>query len=43
MEIIWRVISWGGRGEWEEGTEIKKQNRYVQNRQGDVKKSIGNV
>ena len=43
MEIIGRVISWEGKGgEWGEGTGDKKQKRYVQNRRGDVKNSIGN-
>ena len=43
MEIIWRVISWdrevreGGRG-----TRIKKYKLVEQNRQEDVKNSIGN-
>ena len=43
MEIIWRVISW--EEEWEEwgnGAGIKKHNWQVQNRQGDVKSSLGN-
>ena len=45
MEITWRVIS--GRQEREngvggEGTENKKHTWKVQNRQGEVKNSIGN-
>ena len=43
MEITWRVISreWE-RGEWGKGTGNKKHNWSVQNRQGEVKISIGN-
>ena len=43
MEITWRVTS--GEGEGEEGgkgTGNKKSNCYVQNRQGEVKNSVGN-
>ena len=31
-----------GGGEWGKGTENKKHNWQVQNRQGEVKNSIGN-
>ena len=41
MEITWRVIS--GEGETGgKGTGKKKHKWYVQNRQGEVKNSIGN-
>ena len=42
MEITWRVIS----GAWENGgkcTGNKKHKWWVENRQGEVKNSIGNV
>ena len=47
MEITWRPISGEGEGgEWgkwyKEGTENKKHKCQVQNRQGEVKNSIGN-
>ena len=43
MKITWRVISWQGEGEeWGKGAEIKKLHWWVQNRQGNVKNSIGN-
>ena len=43
IEIIWRVISWDGEGtNRENDAGIKKHNYQVQNRQGDVKNSIGN-
>ena len=43
MEITWRVTSGEGEGEeWGKGTGNKKSNCYVQNRQGEVKNSIGN-
>ena len=43
IDIIGRVISWEGVGEnGEKGTGSKKQNWQVQNRQGDIKNSIGN-
>ena len=43
MEISWRVISWEGeREERGENMEIIKHNWWVQNRQGDVKNSMGN-
>ena len=43
MEIIWRVISGEREGEnVRQGTRNKKQNWQVQNRQGEVKNSIGN-
>ena len=43
MEITWRVISGEGRGEnWGEGTGNKKHGWWVQNRQGEVKNSMGN-
>ena len=32
----------GGEENWGKGAGIKKHNWYVQNRQGDVKNSIGN-
>ena len=38
MEIIWRVISWEGEG----GERGKGAGIKVQNRQGDVKNSVGN-
>ena len=42
MEIIWRVISWEGEGgEWGKGAGIKKHNSEEQNRQQEVKNSIG--
>ena len=43
MEIPWRVIA--GRGKrvnGEKGTGNKKHKPSVQNRQGDVKNSVGN-
>ena len=42
MEFIWRVISWEG-DNGVKGTGIKKHNWQVQNRQAEVKNSIGNV
>ena len=44
MEITWRVISGEGEGEeWDKRyTGNKKHNWQVQNRQGEVKNSIGN-
>ena len=43
MDIIWRVISWEEEGgELGQMCKIKKHNWYVQNRQGEVKNSIGN-
>ena len=43
MEITWRVIGGEGEGKKEEkGTGNKKHNLYVQNRQGEVKNSVGN-
>ena len=42
MEITWRVIRGEGEGgTWELGNN--KHKWYVQNRQGEVKNSIGNV
>ena len=43
MEITWRVISKGVGGErgWK-GTENKQHKWQVENRQGEVKNSIGN-
>ena len=44
MEITWRVISGARRGENRgKGTGNKKHEWQVQNRQGEVKNSIGNV
>ena len=43
MEIIWRVISGEREGEnGRKGTRNKKHNWQVQNRQGEIKNSIGN-
>ena len=43
MEITWRVISGDGQGENRgEGTGNKKHKWQVQNRQWEVKNSIGN-
>ena len=43
MEITWRVISGEGMGENEgKGTTNKKHKQLVQNRQGEVKNSMGN-
>ena len=45
MEITWRVISKEGvreGEEWGKGTENKKHKCLVQNRQREVKYSIGN-
>ena len=43
MEIIWRVIIWERKGEnGGKDTGTKKYNWQIQNRQGDVKNSIGN-
>ena len=44
MEITWRVIK-GERvgGQWGKGTENKQHKWQVENRQGEVKNSIGNV
>ena len=43
MEITWRVSSGEGMEEnGGKGTGIKKHNWQVQNRQGEVKNSIGN-
>ena len=33
----------GERGEWGKSTGYKKHNWYVENRQGEVKNSMGNV
>ena len=43
IEITWKVIRgvWEG-GEWEKATGNKKHNCQAQNRQGEVKNSIGN-
>ena len=43
MEITGRVISGGVRGGGGEGTGDKKHKWKVENRQGEVKNSIGNV
>ena len=45
MEITWGVGSGRGREEerGEKGTGNKKHNWWVENRQGEVKNSIGNV
>ena len=44
IEITWRVISGGlGGGNGEKGTENKQHTLQVENRQGEVKNSIGNV
>ena len=44
MEITWRVISGEEEGESVgKGTGNKKHNQQAQNRQGEVKNSIGNV
>ena len=44
MEITWRVICGEGRGKnGGTGPGNKKHKWYVQNRQGEVKNSIGNV
>ena len=45
MEITWGVGSGRGREEerGEKGTRNKKHNWWVENRQGEVKNSIGNV
>ena len=43
MEITWRVISGEGVGrEWGKGTRNKKHKWEVQNRQEEVKNSVGN-
>ena len=43
MEITWRVISGEGVGEeWGKGTGNKKHKWQVENRQGEVKNSMGN-
>ena len=43
MEIIWRVISWEGKGrEWGNGAGIKEHILQEQNRHREVKNSIGN-
>ena len=43
MEIAWRVISREGEREnREKGTGNKKHKWWVQNRQGEVKNSMGN-
>ena len=42
MEITWKVISGEG-GEREEGTENKQHKFQIENRQGEVKNSRGNV
>ena len=43
MEITWRVISGEGlRGEWGKGTGNKKHKWQVQNRQMEIKNSMGN-
>ena len=43
-EITWRVISGEVEGErGRKGTENKKHNWQVQNRQGEVKNSIGKI
>ena len=44
MEITWRVISGGVGGErGGNGTENKKHKWWVEDRQGEVKNSVGNV
>ena len=44
MEITWRVINRGVGGErWGKGTENKQHKWQVEDRQGEVKNSIGNV
>ena len=44
MEITWRVINRGvGGGDRGEGTENKQHKWQVENRQGEVKNTIGNV
>ena len=44
MEITWRVINEGMEGErGGKGTENKQHKWQVENRQGEVKDSIGNV
>ena len=43
MEIIWRVISQEGEeGKWEKGEGLGSTIWQVQNRQGNVKNSLGN-
>ena len=43
MKIAWRVISGEGKGEnGGKGTGNKKHKQQVQNRQGEVKNSMGN-
>ena len=43
MEITWRAISGEGlRGEWGKGTGNKKHKWQVQNRQMEIKNSMGN-
>ena len=43
MNITWKVISGEGVGvEWGEGRGNKKHKWQVQNRQGEVKNSMGN-
>ena len=41
MEITWRVISGEGKENGGKGTENKKHNLQVQNKQGEVKNSMG--
>ena len=43
MEVTWRVITGVVVGrEWKEGIGNKKHKWWIQNRQGEVKNSIGN-
>ena len=43
MEIIWRVISWRGKGEnGGKVQELRSTNWQIQNRQGDDKNNTGN-
>ena len=41
MKLTWRVIS-EEEGEWGKGKGNKKYKQQIQNRQGEVKNSIGN-
>ena len=43
MEITWRVVNRGVGGGWEgKGTENKQHKWQVENRQREVKNSVGN-
>ena len=42
MEITWLSVGSGRGKKWGKGTRNKKHKWYIQNRQGEVKNSMGN-